>query len=49
MSNGQPFYIPVKGLIDVYTGTNTATGIAITVENNVISATIKTLDGSKLD
>lgn len=49
ISNGQPFYIPVKELVDIYVGQNTQMGIQINVENNIISATIKTLDGSKLD
>lgn len=49
IANGNPFYIPVQDLIDVYVGTNTQTGITITVANGVISATIKTLDGSLLD
>ena len=49
IANGDPFYIPVQDLIDVYTGTATQTGVEISVTNGAISATIKTLDGSKLD
>ncbi|MBR1691293.1 MAG: hypothetical protein IJ711_00795 [Lachnospiraceae bacterium] len=55
VAHGDPFYIPVQGLIDIYIGSGddndnpVTAGIKVNVIDGVINATIVTLDGSKLD
>lgn len=49
VANGEPFFIPVQGLVDIYQGANTSTGISIVVDNGTISAVVKSLDGAKLE
>ena len=53
VANGDQFFIAVGELIDTYQGSGdvgtVSTGVEITVSNGVIYATVKTLDGSKLD
>ena len=53
VANGTPFYIPVDELIGVYNGSGDVgtitNGIEIKVTDGVISATVKTIDGAKIN
>ena len=53
IANGTPFYIPVGQLIDTYRGSGdvatVTTGIEVNVSNGIITAIMKTLNGSVID
>lgn len=53
VANGDQFFINVEDLIDTYQGSGdvgtVSSGVAIHIANGVVSATVVTLDGTKLD
>ena len=53
VANGTPFYIPVDELIDVYQGSGDVgtvnSGVEVKVTNGIISASIKTVEGTKIE
>lgn len=49
VANSDPVYIDVSSLVDIYQGTSTASGVQINVSNGTISATVISLDGSKIE
>lgn len=53
VANGDQFFINVEDLIDTYQGSGdvgtVTSGVAINIANGVVSATVVTLDGTKLD
>ena len=47
-SGSEHIYIPANSLVDVYTAAQGATEVQLAINNNVISASIVAVDGSKL-